>query len=247
MAILEQPLMCARERCGLRPRCGAAGALLGVLLLFGWLPAQAEVIEPPPLSPPASAPLAARPESVGSSAAAEPVTDPAMLERSRHLADTFMGELQAALGEAVAKAGLVGAVAVCRERAPAIAERLSRASGALVSRQARRNRNPDAAPDAVTLGLLPAFEAEPLVAPGRPREQLVAYTGPTGRHLRYLRAIPTGPMCLGCHGTQIDPAVQAAIGTHYPQDRATGFAEGDLRGVFAIDWPAVAAHPEQPE
>jgi len=246
VATPEQQHVCARERCrcGLGPLHGAAGALFGVLLLLGLLPAQAEVVDPPPLSPPASMPPAAGLMSVGSTAAAEPVTDPAVLERSRRLADTFMGELQAALGEAVAKGGLMGAVAVCRERAPAIAERLSRASGALVSRQARRNRNPDAAPDAVTLALLPAFEAEPLLAPGRPREQLVAYAGPTGRHLRYLRAIPTAPTCLGCHGTQIDTAVQAAIDAHYPQDRATGFAVGDLRGVFAIDWPPVAADPE---
>lgn len=161
----------------------------------------------------------------------------AVLERSRALANAFMAELKAALGQALAEQGVAGAVGVCRERAPAIAARLSRESGAKVSRKAQRFRNPAAGLDALEVGHWAEFARQPLEAPGRPRELLLAHESTDGRHLRYLRAIPTAAMCLGCHGSQIDPAVQAALDEHYPDDRATGFAEGDLRGLFSIDWP----------
>lgn len=29
-----------------------------------------------------------------------------------------------------------------------------------------------------------------------------------------------------------------AIAAHYPSDQATGFAAGDLRGAFVIEWPS---------
>jgi uncharacterized membrane protein YedE/YeeE len=175
-----------------------------------------------------------------------PAEQAAVLEGSRALADALMVELKSALGQAIGEQGVAGAVGVCRERAPAIAARLSRESGAEVSRKAMRNRHPDAVPDAVTAAVWPEFEQQPFAAPGRPRERLVAYEAADGRRLRYLRAIPTAAMCLGCHGSAIDPAVQAAIDRHYPEDRATGFVEGELRGVFSVDWPPLAAGPSAP-
>jgi len=165
----------------------------------------------------------------------------AVLERSRALADAYMAELKAALGQALAEQGVAGAVGVCRDRAPAIAGRLSRESGALVTRKAQRNRNPGAALDALEAGQWPELERQPMQAAGKPREVLVAYAAADGRRLRYLRAIPTAAMCLGCHGSRIEATVQAALDAHYPGDLATGFAEGDLRGVFSIDWPPVAS------
>jgi hypothetical protein len=43
-------------------------------------------------------------------------------------------------------------------------------------------------------------------------------------------------MCLGCHGKNIAPEVQAKLDELYPEDQATGFSEGDLRGAFVISW-----------
>lgn len=51
---------------------------------------------------------------------------------------------------------------------------------------------------------------------------------------RYMSAIPTQKLCLGCHGKSIDPEVKAKIEELYPQDKAIGFSEGDLRGAFVV-------------
>jgi hypothetical protein len=49
-----------------------------------------------------------------------------------------------------------------------------------------------------------------------------------------MKAIPTGAVCLACHGETIAPPIAAKINELYPQDQATGFREGDLRGAFVV-------------
>ena len=46
--------------------------------------------------------------------------------------------------------------------------------------------------------------------------------------------------CLQCHGKVDDlaPEVRDVLAKNYPQDRATGFAAGDLRGWFWVEVPA---------
>ncbi|MDX1426157.1 MAG: DUF3365 domain-containing protein, partial [Kiloniellales bacterium] len=55
-----------------------------------------------------------------------------------------------------------------------------------------------------------------------------------GRTYRYMKAIPVGEVCLTCHGADIDPALMAEIEAFYPEDQATGFALGELRGAFTV-------------
>jgi len=51
---------------------------------------------------------------------------------------------------------------------------------------------------------------------------------------RYMKAIPTGPQCVVCHGENVAPALAETIQRLYPDDQATGFAPGDLRGAFTV-------------
>ena len=57
---------------------------------------------------------------------------------------------------------------------------------------------------------------------------------------RYMRALPTGELCLGCHGAQeqLSPAVKAKLVALYPDDRATGYRIGDIRGAMTLKKPA---------
>ena len=49
-----------------------------------------------------------------------------------------------------------------------------------------------------------------------------------------MKAIPTQPLCLACHGQEIAPPVAEKLAELYPGDKATGFEEGDLRGAFVV-------------
>lgn len=135
----------------------------------------------------------------------------------------LMGALQAGLAE-----GPEQAVDTCHLQAPAIAEELGGADVRL-GRTSHRLRNPDNAGPAWATEVLEAW----LQQPGDWSPRTVAL--PDGR-AGYVEPIVTQPLCLVCHGANPSPAVVAAIDTHYPDDRATGFEAGDLRGAFWVSW-----------
>lgn len=152
--------------------------------------------------------------------------------RSEILADRFQKELLSALTAAMAAEGPQGAIGVCSSIAPALAAQLSEESGASVRRTALKTRNPAAKADATEQRVMASWAAAPIDDEGRPKR----WTAREGGEYRYMRAIPTMPMCLACHGENIAPEVTAAIRAHYPEDQATGFAPGQLRGAFSIRW-----------
>ena len=57
------------------------------------------------------------------------------------------------------------------------------------------------------------------------------------QYFRYMKAIPTGELCLKCHGAEIEPGVKAKLDELYPNDKARGFKLGDIRGAFTIKQP----------
>jgi hypothetical protein len=164
---------------------------------------------------------------------------PEWLTRSRLLAQQLGTELKAELSSALASTGPTGAISVCRTRAPEIAAKLSRESGALVSRTALRVRNPANAPDDLQHAILEQFADD--LATGRaetPLEAAVEINRGGKIEHRYMRAIPMDGVCLTCHGQQLAPDVASAIARDYPDDQAIGFEQGQLRGAFSVIWPA---------
>ncbi len=163
---------------------------------------------------------------------------------SRAMAQALGSELKAELGKAIEKGGPVSAIGVCKSRAPEIAARLSKESGADVGRTALRVRNPANAPDPLEKLLIEQFSAE-LASGGFELPQQAAFEINRGGMVerRYMQALPMDGVCLTCHGSTLDPKVAASIASEYPEDRATGFAPGELRGAISIIWPAVPMKP----
>lgn len=169
------------------------------------------------------------------------------IEQSRQLAQQLGAELKDELSRAISEGGPVAAVAVCKTRAPEIAAGLSARSGAVVGRTALRVRNPANAPDDLQRAVLEQFSAE--LASGKfagPLEAAFEINrgGQIERH--YMRAIPTDVLCLACHGPVLAPELAAVIQRDYPDDQATGFEQGQLRGAFRVAWPAAAQVPANP-
>lgn len=157
---------------------------------------------------------------------------------SRTTAMEFMGQLKGELQAGMKAGGPVNAIEVCNSKAPAIAKIISDQKGWSVGRTALKYRNPDNAPDAWERSVLERFEQQK--AQGRDPKTLeyfevVDVQG--AKTFRYMKAIPTGGVCVTCHGTQLAPEVGAKIKELYPQDQATGFEPGDIRGAFTIRQP----------
>jgi hypothetical protein len=173
--------------------------------------------------------------------AAEEAMWPEWVGKSRELSTQLGKELKGELGAAIEKGGPVAAIDVCRTRAPAIAARLSAESGARIGRTALRVRNAGNAPDDLERAVLEQFAGD-LAAGGieGPLEAAFEIKREGGIERHYMRAIPTEALCLTCHGETLAPELAAAIAREYPNDQATGFKLGELRGAFRVVWPAAS-------
>ena len=148
----------------------------------------------------------------------------------------FMKELKGELKSAMKEGGPVNAIEVCNTVAPAIAKKQSEKSGWDVGRTSLKVRNPDNAPDAWEREVLNRFEARK--ADGEPPQKLMhAEVVEQDGQVRVMKAIPTGEVCLKCHGSNIDPKVEAKLDELYPNDKARGFSKGDIRGAFTLSQP----------
>ncbi len=177
--------------------------------------------------------------SQGDPVADVPVLDEAAVrEASAPVAQAFTSALQAQLATALGEGGRMQAVEVCHAEAPRIAAEQSEASGAQVTRISDRNRNPAGA---VSVDIAPHY-AELLEAPlvdGAPANRIWLSGEGEEARVNFLSAIPMREQpCSVCHGTDIDPALQARIAELYPDDLATGFEPGELRGALLVSWPA---------
>ena len=139
----------------------------------------------------------------------------------------FKAELKSALMAGM-KEGPATAIEVCSEDAPGIAASLS-VDGVLMGRSSHKLRNPDnAAPE----WLGPVIEA---YVSGEGELAPVVVKLDDGRH-GYAEPIRIQPLCLTCHGKTVHADVADRIKALYPDDEATGFSEGDFRGVFWVSF-----------
>lgn len=150
----------------------------------------------------------------------------------------FFGKLKGELGAAMKSGGPLNAIDVCHKAAPSIAQDMSNRTGWDVARTSLKTRNSGNAPDAWESAVLKDFEQRK--AKGEDVEtmsywEVVSENG--NDYYRFMKAIPTGDVCLKCHGADIDPKVAAKLDELYPNDMARGFKLGDIRGAFTIKQP----------
>jgi hypothetical protein len=163
------------------------------------------------------------------------------VEQSRKVSGELIRQIGGEMRKEVEATGPMRAVMVCKYTAPEVASSLSRMNGMRVTRVSLKARNPALGfPDPWEQNVLMEFDRR--AARGEKAEAIEhaeVVTEPTGRYLRYMKAIPTGKVCLACHGPseQISDAVKAQIANEYPHDRAVGFVEGSIRGAVSIKKP----------
>ncbi|MDP4984919.1 Tll0287-like domain-containing protein [Pseudoalteromonas tunicata] len=153
-------------------------------------------------------------------------------KEAEKLTQAFATELKTTLMTAVAKGGLTAGVEVCKDKAPEIAAKYS-THGWQISRTSLKNRSSQNTPNIVEIAILQDFANR--LANGEP-VNTISYSNldeKSGEY-QFMKAIPTGQMCLACHGENIAVDLQAKIKAHYPKDTATGFKLGELRGAFSL-------------
>lgn len=144
--------------------------------------------------------------------------------------------MKKALMGAMQAGGPVEAVSVCKLIAPTLAAEISKQHGLDIRRTSLKVRNLANEADSWETDVLQRFETR--LAAGEAiqklsfSEKVVSAEGPD--QWRMMKAIPTDKVCLSCHGKKIAAPIQAVLDQHYPNDLATGFKLGDIRGAFTV-------------
>jgi hypothetical protein len=157
------------------------------------------------------------------------------LSRAKQATASFALALKSELVAAMQSGGALEAIEVCHTNANAIALQVSQESGMHLSRVSAKNRNPGNAAEEWQLEILNLFEQRKLAGES-PATLSWSETVETveGAEFRFMKAIPTAGLCLQCHGTAIAPDVTEKQAELYPDDKAVGYREGDIRGAFLV-------------
>ena len=130
--------------------------------------------------------------------------------------------------------GVIEAAEFCITNAYPLTDKLSSDLGAGVSvkRVSLKYRNPANAPledEAVVLNALESLQKEGVMLPPYLVKQVDKETYKYYKPLTINKGI-----CLKCHGVIKNPELSAKISKSYPDDKATGYKLGDLRGAIVV-------------
>jgi hypothetical protein len=181
---------------------------------------------------------ASAPDETDSDETTPPVVDASAipqeaLERARGAVREMGSRLMGSLTAELKRGGPVEAIHVCSEIAPSVAAEQS-GEGLTIRRVSLKVRNPLDVPDDYERAKLLAWEAPEAGELPAESAELIDVEG--GRVLRYMKPIVVMQPCLTCHGdpAAMEPELKRALDERYPDDRATGYAAGDLRGAFTV-------------
>ncbi len=159
----------------------------------------------------------------------------AAVDEAKKITKAFGGALKKELKAAMKAGGPINALDVCNTRANPIAAEKAKEFNAIISRVSLKNRSPINIPNEWQKAVLEDFDAR--AAKGEDVKkmgfsEIVENDGK--KQLRFMKALPVGEVCTKCHGSNINENVQAKITELYPDDKATGYSLGQVRGAVVI-------------
>jgi len=172
------------------------------------------------------APETSRPTDAATTADAD-FPSPEQQTKAMAAKDALFTRLSSRLMEVMSTEGPLAAIEVCSQEATQIADQVGQEQGVRIGRTALKKRNPNNVPPEWAVASL---------ADAREMPKFVSLEdGAAGA----LLPIKLQAQCLMCHGPpdQIFDEVRTQIARLYPDDQATGFHEGDLRGWFWVEVP----------
>ena len=167
------------------------------------------------------------------------------LKEARRLADELGDKIRGLLIQELQRGGPASAVRVCSEVAQEMTREFNRRTGHHARRVSVRYRNPQNLPDEYERQVLMRMEVENRQK-HLAKEYVEVVKEQNVKVLRYMRPLIVAPVCINCHGPKetMTPEVKRMLTERYPEDRATGFQDGDLRGAISVK---IVLKPEQPK
>lgn len=149
--------------------------------------------------------------------------------RAKKLVKDFSTELKKQLQQAIKSGGFEQGIVTCEKQAPLIAKQFS-INGWKIKRVSNKNRNVKNKADEQEQAILELFAK--MTGNEKPYHKTVERDD----ELIYYSSIHVQPLCLACHGDNLSEDVRESLMKAYPEDKATGYQLGDLRGMFVVEY-----------
>ena len=149
-------------------------------------------------------------------------------EDFKNIAEQTKKNLVGNLTKQISENGAEKALEFCNVNAIPLTQKLEAENGVMVKRVSDKNRNPDNTANETELKIIEQFKTQLAK-----KEELKA----TMENGVFYAPITTNAMCLQCHGSEkeMKPEVLAKIKSFYPNDKALGYKENELRGLMVIN------------
>jgi len=145
--------------------------------------------------------------------------------------------LSSNLQQALSEGGVENALRFCNVEAMPLTDSLSTNYDVTISRVSHRPRNQANRADSLEMATIKTY-LEHVKQQAEPKPEVYA----EAKKIIYHAPIRiNNPLCLNCHGkvgTDITESDLQTIQRLYPEDQATGFSMGDLRGIWTVTFPA---------
>lgn len=157
------------------------------------------------------------------------------LENGASISAAAQGALGKKLIKAIQEKGPEGAISFCKVNASGITDSVAIMNNVRINRVSDKPRNQENKASDEEQGYIIAFKRQlENQVEIRPILKEMA-----NDEVYYYSPITTNAMCLQCHGTpdkEIQQPVQLALKNYYPEDKAVGYGDGEVRGMWKIQF-----------
>lgn len=163
-----------------------------------------------------------------------------VIQRGQAIAAETFALLSSNLQTAIQSGGISNALPFCSLAATPLTAGMAEKHGVTLKRVTHKARNPASKANKFELAVLESFEAVLAAQVTTNPPPAFATNLVAGQATFFAPIVIANELCLQCHGepgSDISVANLAVIQKHYPQDEATGFQVGQLRGAWRIDFP----------
>ena len=155
------------------------------------------------------------------------------LTKGQEIAMNSQKALGSQLMAKMQEGGPIHALEFCSVEAIPITDSLSKVHNVKISRVSDKNRNPDNEASHAQLDYMDLVKNQL-----KNGEKPMPLIEPTSKNPKAYYPIVSNPMCLQCHGTpgkEMSEETYAKIQELYPDDKAIGYQDNQLRGIWVIE------------
>jgi nitrate reductase cytochrome c-type subunit len=150
-------------------------------------------------------------------------------------ASTTKATLGKNLMGAIMEKGTAHALDFCNVQAMPLTDSMSQLHNAIIKRVSDKPRNQNNLANTQELEQIEYYKR--LIAEGKTGKDIQPNVQINGDQVQFYYPILTNEMCLQCHGVKnknVKPATLKMLSELYPEDKATGYQDKEVRGIWSI-------------